>query len=90
MLSPTPLGEFVGRRPVLAEQRSEFGAKRVAVGSPDHAGVDRKGGGRVGVAHLVLNVGDIEAGGEHERDVCPSQRVGRDVGDDRGLLAFGA
>jgi hypothetical protein len=42
------------------------------------------------VPHLVLNVGDIEAGGEHERDVCPSQRVGRDVGDDRGLLAFGA
>ena len=39
----SPPGELVRRGPVLAEQRPEFGAECVAVGSPDHLGIDRKG-----------------------------------------------
>ncbi len=38
--------------------------KTVAVRSPDDPGIDGEGGGRVGVADLVLDVGDVEAGGE--------------------------
>jgi hypothetical protein len=47
-------GTSLGRpSSVLAEQRSELGVKTVAVGSPDHPGIDGEGGGRVGVADLV-------------------------------------
>jgi 3-hydroxyisobutyrate dehydrogenase-like beta-hydroxyacid dehydrogenase len=89
MVRRSPARELVADSPVLAEQRAQLRPKGVAVSAPDHAGIDRKRGRGVGVADLALDVGDVEAGGEHERDVGPPQRVGGDVGDDCRLLALG-
>lgn len=73
---------------VFAEELPHLCSYRVSVRPTYDLCVDRESGTRVKVSDLVLDVRKVEAGGKHDRDERPPERVRRHVGADRRLVAL--